>query len=53
MFEFSALGVKNRIHAELLLAATEKIAPAEPLGELILKGLHNPVSAYNVIARDI
>ncbi len=38
---------------EPVLAATEKIAPAEPLGELSLKGLHNPVSAYNVIARDI
>ncbi len=38
---------------EPVLAATGKIAPAEPLGELSLKGLHNPVSAYNVIARDI
>ncbi len=37
---------------EPVLVATEKIAPAEPLGELILKGLHNPVSAYNVIALD-
>ena len=37
---------------EPVLAATENIAPAEPLGELTLKGLHNPVSAYNVIARE-
>ena len=36
---------------EPVLAATENVAPAEPLGELSLKGLHNPVSAYNVIAR--
>ncbi len=38
---------------EPVLAATGKIAPAEPLGELVLKGLHNPVSAYNVIAREV
>ncbi len=38
---------------EPVLTATGKFAPAEPLGELTLKGLHNPVSAYNVIAREV
>lgn len=38
--------------SEPVRAATEDIAQTEPLGELSLKGLHNAVAAYNVIALD-
>jgi class 3 adenylate cyclase len=36
--------------SEPVRAATQEIAQTEPLGELSLKGLHNAVAAYNVIA---
>jgi class 3 adenylate cyclase len=38
--------------SEPVRAAAEEIAQTEPLGELTLKGLHNAVAAYNVIALD-
>jgi adenylate cyclase len=36
--------ISPRVYAEV-----EKRVEAEPLGDLALKGLHNPVSAYNVL----
>jgi signal transduction histidine kinase/class 3 adenylate cyclase/CheY-like chemotaxis protein len=32
-----------------LLAATESLVEAEPLGELTLKGFHRPIAAYNIV----
>ncbi len=35
--------------SQRLLSAVEKLIEAEPVGELILKGFHRPVAAYNVL----
>jgi class 3 adenylate cyclase len=62
-FDYAAIGTVTNLASRLsdeaspgqilisqqVQAEVEKLVDAEPLGELALKGLHRPVSVYNVI----
>jgi class 3 adenylate cyclase len=62
-FDYGAIGTVTNLAARLcdqaqdgqifisqrVFAAVEELVEAEPMGELSLKGFHNPVPAFNVV----